>query len=348
MLITNHEKLHRDFGARTTAPYEVHFTGSRRSVKHLSLAWTVQRRNLDALPTAVDESSHVLIRSEVLGMRSPLCTLPTLYTVVACFLTVIPRETPRYQSSATILLVCRDCSVHKTMPYFVPISVLTMNVKPHLKQFFHFLRKSNSIPASPSVRLVLDILQVRLRANDSSLVRVSSEGIFLENTTVLVLRSSSQPRLITLPPTRIPPLSQPARSPGLGGDSVVTMDGGNIVMNASQSFDFDIPGALIKLSRRCGDSTRGSDCVAKAGRESGTSRSSVCVKDDEASLLADADTVEILGRSGAGVTIAAGGPFGGDERLENMGQSDAWQSHNKTLAGGRVKASGDVMCVGRI
>lgn len=133
-------------------------------------------------------------------------------------------------------------------------------------------------------------------------------------------------------PVRQPP-SPDGRPPSK--DSVATLDSGSIGMYAPKSLELETPGAMMTISGRCdGDSGREGKYSSKPHEHGGTS-AGVCAQGDGGRLSADADTVEIFGKSAAGVTIAAG--WAGEPTTQLEHTKEKRQGHGETMTGGRVE-----------
>lgn len=102
-------------------------------------------------------------------------------------------------------------------------------------------------------------------------------------------------------------------------------------MNASESVEFETPGASVRLMGRCDSGCTCSSNDGGAGSHGGVRRDG-----GRGAFVADADEVEIRARSAAGVTIVVdavedaggteknAGDDGGDETVE--GRLEVWIS----------------------
>lgn len=150
-----------------------------------------------------------------------------------------------------------------------------------------------------SLRLPLPVRcpQVRLHANNSSLLRVSTTSISLQTPTI-VLHSSPLLATASKSDVTLPNASKTKNTEPFGAR--LSLEGGTFAMNASGSIEYETPGAFVRLiGRRVSGGSNGD--VGGGGVASG----GVITNGGGGVLVADADAVEINARSAIGVTITA-------------------------------------------
>lgn len=207
---------------------------------------------------------------------------------------------------------------------------------------------------------------MRLRASNSSLLRISPTDISLQNPAIVLF--SSSPALLaahgdngedsTAPDHPLAPAKEGA-GPGIEAApwSRLSLEGGTLALNVTASTELEAPGASLRLvGRRCSaDKTTGGsgDCGGGGGGANGENMGRTGVLRTDAGLglglglgefVADADAVLIRARSAsAGVAIVADGAssmIGGGAAAAAAGK-DAHDSGDRgdddANAGGRIE-----------